>query len=97
MWQDWLFSVNNLICIFSLLPMLRSADKKPPLATGIISVCLCISGTVGLATIGCTFAALCTVIIGLQWGVATQQRYTLDGKPSLNIIWQQTKNDLGFA
>ena len=30
MWQEWLFSVNNLICIFSLLPMLRSADKKPP-------------------------------------------------------------------
>ena len=97
MWQDWLFSINNLICIFALLPMLRSPEKKPPLSTGVLSVCLCISGTVGLASLGCTFAAACTCIVCIEWIIATRQRYLLDGKPSLAKLWQQAKQSLRFA
>ena len=97
MWQDYLVTINNLFCIYSLIPMIRSTDQKPPLLTSILSTYFCLCGIAIFASYHCLIGAASTAIIAVQWTFITRQRFILDGRPPLAAVRQQALESIRFS
>jgi hypothetical protein len=69
MWQDLVFLVGSALSIVTLAPTLRDSTARVPLATTAPSATLAIVYATTFFTLGMTFSAVGSIIIGLMWSL----------------------------
>lgn len=73
-WQDFVFTIGNVIFIFALIPSITGKDK-PPVLTSLPSSIVLLTFSFAFATLGLWWSAFVTLIVSILWLILAIQKY----------------------
>jgi len=78
-WQDWIFSVGQIIFLIALIPTLKGKDK-PALTTSVVTTIILVVFAITYLSLNLWYSGVSSVAMTIAWGVLAVQKYFQDQK-----------------
>jgi len=76
-WQDWVFSLGQIIFLIALIPTLKGKDK-PAFTTSVVTAIILVFFTATYLSLKLWFSAASSVAMTIAWGTLAVQKYFQD-------------------
>ncbi len=73
-WQDWIFTIGQIIFIFALIPTIRGKDK-PAFSTSLISTLIILTFSATYFSLELWGSAIFALINAVCWGILAFQKH----------------------
>jgi hypothetical protein len=74
-WQDWIFSLGQIIFLIALVPTLKG-KSKPELLTSIVTSAILVIFALTYFSLGLWFSAASSVAMTIAWAALAKQKYS---------------------
>lgn len=74
LWQDWVFSVGQIIFVIALIPTIKGKDK-PALSTSFITGAILLAFAFSYMALSLLFSTVTSIVMSLSWFLISYQKY----------------------
>lgn len=74
LWQDWVFSIGQIIFVIALIPTIKGKDK-PALSTSLITGAILLAFAFSYMALSLLFSTVTSIVMSLSWFILAYQKY----------------------